>query len=76
MTGKFPRGWQGPPRAGPPVAWLVVADGVRQHDRAPKASLQAPLLRVRLSAILSLYQHPMTKIQLPLFVALQPWHFI
>lgn len=22
------RGWQGPPRAGPPVAWLVVADGV------------------------------------------------
>lgn len=28
MTGKFPRGWQGPPRAGPPVAWLVVADGV------------------------------------------------
>ena len=26
MIGKVPGGWQGPPRAGPPVAWLVVAD--------------------------------------------------
>ena len=51
LVGKFPRGWQGPPRAGPPVAWLVVSecDGMTEP---PKASLQAPLLSVHLSVIL------------------------
>lgn len=43
IIGKVPRGWQGSPGAGPPVAWLVIPDRASELDMTePPVGLLPP----------------------------------
>lgn len=79
MTEKTFRGSQGSPGTGP---WLELPS---QTERQRLGAMEPPrvlLLPPGISAEVMAFcdslcsQHPMTKIQFPLFVAVQPWHFV